>query len=262
MSSNSTLDFLKATVVIYADSAQLAAKGLVRNWPILIGCVALFYLFTFSSQFFGQFGFAGGMIVGMIEIALLCFYYAWISSTVQKERLRFSDLVHFDYSLFFNIISVAFIFFIVQFVLQSLTQGLDAKFPLLCVQLGIVIVFNCVPEVIYLHRIESGYALSEAARFTRDNWIEWYLPMLLVILPWLVTNPISVLVSLSISDPLFPPLIIIKGVVISYAGSVFASGLPILALLVATWFMLFRGHLFQALASGSRRQRIYKSKAR
>ena len=202
------------------------------------------------------------MIAGMIQIALLCYFYSWIAGTVQKERLGFRDLLEFDYGLFFNIISVAFIFFIVQFLLQTLTQGLDADFLLLCVQLGIVLVFNAIPEVIYLHRIEGGYALSEAARFTRDNWIEWYLPLLIVILPWLLGHPHSVLLSLSRSDPLLPPFIVMKGIMISYSGSVFAIGLPIVALLVATWFMLFRGHLFQALASGSRRQRIYKSKQR
>lgn len=262
MAAMSAYDFLKATALIYADSVKLAAKGLVRNWPILLGSVALFYLFVFSSAFFSQFGFAGGMIAGLIQIAMLTYYYSWIAATVQKERLSFKDLVEFDYSLFFNIISVAFIFFIVQFLLQMLTQGMDADFLLMCVQLGLVLVFNAIPEVVYQHRIESTYALSEAARFTRDNWIEWYLPLLLVILPWLLSNPNSVLLTLSSSDPLLPPFIVMKGVMISYSTSVFSAALPVLALIVATWFMLFRGFLFQALASGSRRQRIYKSKQR
>ncbi|MBN8547992.1 MAG: hypothetical protein J0M12_01615 [Deltaproteobacteria bacterium] len=256
------MDIIKATLLMYWDCASLAAKGLARNWPILPGCVLLFMLYNFSSAFFSQFGFAGGMIAGMIQIALLCYFYSWISSTVQKERLTFKDLPEFDGGLFFNIISVAFIFFIVQFVLQQLTQGLDAKFLLMCVQLGIVIVFNAIPEVIYLHRIESTYALSEAARFTRDNWIEWFAPLLLVLAPVLLASPLSVLLMLAHSDPMLPPFIVVTGVLNSNFGQATAFLLPLLALLIAIWYMVFRGHLFQALSSGTRRQRMYKSKSR
>jgi hypothetical protein len=262
LSTQTVADFLKATLFIYWDSAVLASRGIVRNWLVPLCSVALFVIYYWSARFFSDFGLAGGMIAGMIQIALLCVYYSWISDTVQKERIQFSNLLEFDFGLFFNIISVAFIFFIVQLLLGQLTQGIDASFFLMCVQITLVLLFNPIPEVIYLRRIESGYALSEAARFTLANWIEWYLPLIILVLPWLLASPATFLAMLAGADPLLPPLVILKGVLLAYSGTFVQGVLPILAIIIANWFMFFRGHLFQALESGTRRQRIYKNKSR
>lgn len=264
MPSNKLSDFLRATLLMYFDAIKLSSRDLWRNWPILVGSVVLYIVYATSVGILSQFGFAGGMVAGLIQIALLCLYYSWISQSVDRERLKFADLVQFDYGLFFNIISVAFILFIVQFILQQLTQGLDATFLILCVQLAIVLVFNAIPEVIHLNRVEGTYALGEAAKFTRDNWIEWYLPLLIIISPWLFYNAYSVLITLAQSDPLLPPFIIVQGaaVVSLYSGALIKFSLPVIALVIANWFMLFRAHLFKALQSGSRRQRIFASRSR
>lgn len=257
-------DILRATAGIYRDAIVSACRDLFRNWPIVIGSVGIYFIYTISASLLSEFGFAGGMVAGMIQIALLSLYYAWISQSVERERLSFANLIEFDVGLFFNVISVAFILFIAQFVLQQLTQGLDATFLILCVQLAIVLIFNAIPEVVHLHRIESMPALSEAARFTRDNWIEWYAPFLLLISPWLILNPLSVLLAISGSNPLLPPLLIIQGatVVGFYWSPPMQWGLVIIAIVVANWLMLFRAHLFKALESGTRRQRAYRAKSR
>lgn len=260
----SPAEFAKATALMYWDAARLASSDLARNWPILPGSIGLFGAYLIGITLFSGMGFAGGMIAGLIQISLLCLYYSWISQSVQKERLRFQDLLQFDYGLFFNIISVAFIIFIVQFLLQMLTTGLDATFLILAVQLGIVLIFNAIPEVIHLNRIESVPALSEAAKFTRDNWIEWYLPFVVIIAPWLLIDPESVLAVLSHSDPLLPPFIIVRGsqTLAGHSSGLVQLLLPLITLVIANWLMLFRAHLFQALESGTRRQRIFKAKTR
>ncbi len=262
----SVRQFGLATLEMYRDSAVQASRDLARNWPILVGSIALYIVYSLSLRILqdlgGGLGFAAGMIAGMIQIALLTLYYSWISQSIDRERLRLEALVQFDYGLFFNIISVAFVLFIAQFLLGQLTAGLDASSFLLCVQLGIVLVFNAIPEVIHLNRIESTFALAEAAKFTRDNWIEWYLPLLLVISPWLFYNAYSVLLVLAQSDPLLPPFVIVQGasIVALYSNSLTQWALPVIALVVANWFMLFRAHLFKSLQSGSRRQRIFRSR--
>ncbi|MBX7144522.1 MAG: hypothetical protein K1X79_08745 [Oligoflexia bacterium] len=249
--------FIKSLWTVYCDSARQATRGLRQNPTIIIGSIAAFFAFSLAIRIFGPMGFAGGMILGLCNVALISLYYSWIASTVERDKLNFGELWKLDSSMFFTVLSVAFVLWIITFIVQSLIQGLDVAWILQLVQLGMVLLFNCLAEVIYLNRVESLPALTEAARFTQDNWIEWYLPLLVLIMPLLILSPLQVLLSFSSSEPLLPSLTI----VVSTSALAGSSSWPtqlltiFLGVVLANWYMLFRAHLFKALESGKHRRR-------
>ena len=159
--------------------------------------------------------------------------------------------------MFFNTLGVAFILFLVLIVVRLFVAP-TIPWMFSIVQLVFFLVFNPVPEVIYTHRFDGMHALSHAAGFVKDNWIEWFIPLLILMAPVIYLNAGSAVWILADTELLLPAMAIVK--VWSIFGQVVGHALSIIGILIAIWFMLFRAYLFLSLDSSSRRQRIYKWK--
>jgi hypothetical protein len=241
---------------LYVDAGREATSGLRRNWPILFGSAGLVVLLLIVHAIFGQLGLAGGMIAGMAEVAILALHYSWLAATVDRERLTWRNLRDFDYTMFFTVISVGFIFFVVQFVASSLLQGLDQT-PLLFLGLGLVVVFNAIPEVIIVERIEGVAALGRAAEFTRRHAFAWFVPLAVLSLPFLLPRGTigsagleGLVLELANLNPLVPGVAVMHPlrILLDQVGALFPVLLIPLVIVVANWYTLFRVCLFRRLA--------------
>lgn len=252
--------YLQATTKAYSAAAKDAAHMLFKNWIILVGSLAAFFAFLLIAPLVAPLGIAGGFLLGLFQLVFLTLYYHWIASSVRRTKLRWSDLIEFEPPLFFTILSVAFLIFVVEFILQSLTRGLHLEWVVACAQLAIFFAFNALPEVIMIRRIESLSAFASAWEFIRDNLIEWYIPLLVLLSPLLLLSmqPELLLLVLGQSEPLLPVLAVVQSYQFLSVGSL--SLVSLLGLLVGTWFMLFRGFLFLELESSSRRQRAFQAR--
>jgi hypothetical protein len=250
--------FLKATGMMYLDCARRATAGLLRNWIFLVGALAAYFLLALAQMFLAPFGLAGGLVLGLIGVALLSLYYGWIIEIARKNRIAWRDLYQFDYGLFSDVMSVAFMLFLVKWLTDLTAVGSRSHWLAPCVQLGLVLVFNAIPEVIHQRRLDGVSALSYAAVFTRTNWMEWYLPLVVLVAPVLFALPSYILLVLASAEPLLPVLVIIQ----SWAPLHYSYGMPITlaGILVGNWFMLFRANLFLELDGGNRRRRMYRAK--
>ena len=250
---SSLLNWLKSLSELYREAIVSASKALVKNWIIAPATLAMYILIFVLSGFLAPLQFAGGLILGLLQIVLLSFFYSYLSRAVDGEKLEFKDLLEFDFELLNGVASVAFIYFLI-IMLTNFQPHDGGNFSLsMIVQLGFVFIFNSIPEVIYIKRLQSIEALSFSWGFTRDNWIEWYLPLVICILPWFVASPYSLLVAFSTSEPLLPTLFIIDSVSRSFTGANLVG--MILALIISIWFMLLRGFIFKSLDSGAWRRR-------
>ncbi len=229
----------------YIKAAKNSFQDLIKSWIILPASVLAYLLYLQVMQIFAPMGFSGGFVIGFAEIALLALYYGWLSEAYSRQGLHLKNLFDYDYQLFFNIISVAFIIFIVQFLVSSFAQSIpDLAFLPLFVQLAIVILFNALPEVLYISRDESVPALQHAATFTKTYWIEWFLPYLLLLSPAIFISQKGAVALFASSSEFLPIRVIIQGWGwLGYQSILFSLA----GLVLGTWFMLFRAHLFEQL---------------
>ena len=200
--------------------------------------------------------------ISLFGCACISLHYSWIYQTVKKSRLKWQDLLNFDVDLFWAVISVSFIIFLVNYGMSGLSVDSDGMRIRMLVFFGIVFMFNALPEVVYLKGTQSVYAFSEALRFTKENWIEWYLPFMIMLSPWIILapHPMLILLKFALVSTLLPTAILIDGLTYMLPSWEYMG--PILGLVLANWFMIFRGKLFEELDSGSRRRRIYLAKQR
>ena len=236
---------LKRVLKVYGQAAREALRNLLRSPLLIVFSIANYFIWLGYSAVFGDWGFVGGMILGIIQIVLLTYFYSWVASAVRREKISVSDLATFDYSMFSSLLSVAFIFFIVDFVAQSMIQGLDVMQILLFLNLALVFLFNAIPEVIVLHRYQSLPALTYALQFTRDNFLAWFIPIIVLFAPLIALSPQAALFFFAKSDPLLPAALIFNELGMAFGA--LHGGLTPIAIVVALWFTLFRMHLFLEL---------------
>lgn len=248
---------LVATLNSYKKCILEASKALWRGWIIIPTSVALYIGVTILTGLLAPMGMAGGFVLGLVFCIALSYYYSWIGALVRGEKLEWGELFEFDYPLFSSVINVGFIFWIVFFLIGHMIQGVGVDWILTTLQLGSVLIFNPTAEIIYMERVGGGmHALRESSEFASANWIEWFLPIVLLLAPYLVLAPHMALSILSASDILLPMLTIVTAAVSLLPVPFFAAA--VLISVLGTWCMVFRGYLYRELSSGSRRQRAYR----
>ncbi len=257
--SNDLLINIKAIIAVYYDCAQNATKGLIRNWIILPASIAAFIITIVAATPLQSLGIVGGFVLGLIQTALLSLYYSWLSETHSKQKIGLKDLFNMDWSLFMSVISVAFLIWIIQWITLTLINGLHVEWIAACVMFVLIVVFNSLPETIYIHRYESTQAMQESFSFIQKNWIEWYIPFFILLSPWIIASPSEISMIMANTYVLFPVSILIM-VPSGWVPGLGMMATTLLGIVLANWFMLFRAHLFSALESGTRRQRAFKAR--
>jgi len=249
---------LLATYGLYRDCFIGATKSVWVHWIVILGSVAAYFAYIIAVSIFGRFGLAGGFILGIIQIGLLSLYYIWLQAASNRERLNIKDLLHFDFGMFMTAISVAFVISIALLLISPFTARSDSAWVVQLIQFGAVIVFNAIPEVIYLNRSQSISALAEAFDFVKTHWIEWFIPLLIIAAPMIAYDGKLLLLELSkIEVLLLPAFLVVK--IWSMLGPFTIPMNIVLGIVLANWFMLFRALLFKELQSGGRRRRIYRN---
>jgi hypothetical protein len=261
MTSDKLSLLLKTTTQIYVRCIKASSIALLKNWPLLPATLVLFVLFQLSLHLFAPLGLAGGFLVGMLSLILLCYFYSWIAEVVSNRSIPWTKKSSylFEPNLFFSLLSAAFILYLFQLVVSAFTQGLqEAQLLVPSVKLIVVIIFNALAEVVYIHRYQGLAAFSYSAQFVRDNWIEWFLPFLLLFIPWLMAGPLIFFLALSSVNPLMPSLFAVTSVLRAFEDTN-ALLMVLISLMFALWYTIFRGYLFKELDSGSRRQRMFRA---
>ena len=139
-----------------------------------------------------------------------------------------------------------------------LGTGMDAGWASIILQLLFVVLLNSLPETLYLTRRDGMDGIQESFSFTTKNWIEWYLPYFIFLSPLLLLGGGSLLLIISQTNVLLPAVPILMIPFFIFPGLQMLC-LP-LGLILAHWYMLFRAKLYQELDTGSRRQRLFKSR--
>ena len=255
---------LASTLKIYRESLSEAARGFVRNWwaaflPIVYVFI-LMGLMTFTSAILPSI--VVGFINGLLIALCLANYFAFVSAGVEKETLLRREIKHETFQLFRPSISVMFFLFIIGLLVSMIFSSNELFWIRAAINLFLVIGLNAIPEIIYLSRNYATAIVIESFEFIQENFIEWFVPILLVGLPLIIAAPKVFLTSLATANP-----IMIAGFFFNLLGSFMQFGLKshsvmiaVVSLLLTFYFMIFRGILYKKLSCSTRRKRIYQYK--
>ncbi|MCB0338226.1 MAG: hypothetical protein KDD53_01415 [Bdellovibrionales bacterium] len=240
---------MKSIINLYWKCLRSSAVDLWNNLPILLGSILAYFGFLLVAQILLPFGLVGRFLLGFVYIFALTLYYGWLQEIQAGKRVKFKNLGRFDYSLFSGIISVAFLLFLLEWIVQPFGQDPNTRWVYLCVELMLFLLLNAIPEIVYIGRVESLTAIQKSAHFVQSYWIEWFLPLVLLLTPILVLWSENVLLALASADPLLPPLLLVQQLSLYFQVTLPGVGYlgSLIGVIIATWFMIFRAYLFDGL---------------
>jgi hypothetical protein len=255
------MSLLRLTAQLYIESAQEAATGFYRTWPAAAMLWIIWALLFVAGLGLSPLGIVGGFIMFLIQAWLLGTYLSMTEVGINgMRRMQFDDVQQHAGALSGICMNVMFVFWVPQFILSMFA-------PMVLIVLVPVasIVFNPVPEMMYMDRREGGLEIAtDAVNFMQRNWPEWIFAQALIALPvaglwYALTGVMDASWVLSVVQ-FFSPFF---GFLTAGGALLMAGPLAVLGLLLAPAIhltMLFRGQLYKRLRDSNRRKRAWQAK--
>ena len=269
---------IAVTLGLYRDALRKTWQSLLRGWITIVAVIGFVFLLMLAQGIAAPLGIAGGFLLGAVNALLVGATLSLIEQSIVFTRtLTAKDVFDSFGRYFWDVISVGFVLWIPLMVLDMGTRtNPNGLFLSYAVMLLIFILLNPAPEVMYLTRHNSPLDVIKGAyEFVLENWIEWFLPIAILLIPLLgASDGLSTFFHLSrrmgrgagldFSQILMLPFTILEGW-LSYIGIAPPVGRYLVLLLtpvLAVMILLFRGHLFAMLSGSTRRQRQFAAKFR
>jgi hypothetical protein len=231
------VESLVVTLDIYRRAFTRGAVLAAKNWPVL-GTIFVYGAITAVGAYAAMFlGIAGGFVLSLLTSVCVGSFLYLVEQIVHTNRVTWEDFRRSFGMYLWDVVGVSFALWIFwQLVTPLLQQAPQGAVIILCIELLILVLFNAVPELIYLGHHPLLQLLSRSYQFVASNWIEWFPPNLLLI---------AAFVALWAYDAT------------SMAERVVQTVVSALFLYFA---MVVRGLLFIELDGSTRRSRIFRHK--
>lgn len=265
-------EIIQATLALYKHAFLESVRSFARGWIIAAALVVFAIAMQFAGAVAGSLGLLGGFLLGAVNALLVGATLALIEIAVKMTRpLGFRDLGESLGQYFWDVISVGFVLWIPLMVLErGMAANPNGAVVGAMVFFLLFILLNPAPEVIYQVRPGSPLeVIRHSYEFVLENWIEWFLPLALVIVPFgasflfsisgrlgraaglhfyeLMTLPYELLARWLIEAGLSGPSILMLALILTPLATAF--------------MMIFRGHLFASLHGSSRRKRLFQARS-
>ena len=269
------LNQLVAAFELYRQALRKTWQSLLRGWLTIVAVIAFLFLLFMAQQIAAPLGMAGGFLLGAVNALLVGMTLSLIEQGVAYGRpITIKDIFDSFGQYFWDVIGVGFVLWIPLMALDMGTQqNPSGQWISYAVMLLIFILLNPAPEVIYQVRHDSPLdVFKRAYDFVLENWIEWFLPIAVLLLPlivapggltafFLLSHRIGRGAGLDFSQILMVPFTILGSWLSSFGIAPELAQYLILLLTppLAVSILLFRGHLFASLSRSSHRSRQFAS---
>lgn len=259
-----------ATLQLYRDALRATGRSFIRGWMTAVAVTVFAVLMVLATEIAAPLGMLGGFILGAVNALLIGATLSLIDEAVMKARaITFQDIWDSFGQYFWDVIGVGFVLWIPMMLLdKGMTANPNGQLLTAAILLLLFILLNPAPEVIYQVRHDSPLdVLRESYEFVLENWIEWFLPLAIIIAPFGfsfffgLSSRLGRGAGLDFFQVLILPFTLINAW-LTYLGLP-TGAVWILALMtppVAVAMLMFRGHLFAALHGSSRRQRMFRGR--
>lgn len=252
------LDILKDLLLVNRSTLRKTSKLFLSNWAIVftgfaytILNIALFIVIgiLFSNSILGFFS---GIISAIVSSAMISNFLYLLNQIMRYGKITFQDFKDGFTVYLWKVYGVLFIGWAASFlygriiepVIYSINYSLAGTLSFI-ISLLVLILMNALPETIYQKHYSAWETVSYTFNFVKENWIEWFVPNIIMLgIFYLVTGNV-IRDVLAISSGYFFSLSI-RGIVLYIIGQI-----------LFTFIMIYRGILFDTLSTSTRRKRAY-----
>ena len=236
---------LQVTFWLYTTALTKSWDCLRKNWVVSFAPVVYGIILTVAGIVAAPLGIVGGLIYSLVSSACASSGLYLVKNLVESGKTDINDFLNGFLVYLGDLLTFFFILWLPMWAAANGLAGVPNGWLIyLLLRLGLFVLLNAVPEMIYQGRASGLELIGASYNFIVENWIEWLVPNLILFAAGYFF--LDYFDSLLFGLPVFVQL--------------FLSAL-VLGLLLA-FFMIFRGFLFSQLHGTTRRTRIYRYDAR
>ena len=242
---------------IYANKQTItkSAKGLTKNWGIIFTgivytIISMLVGMLMGLLFRGPLSIIGGFISYFIQSAIISNYLYLLFNIINYNKFSINDFKQGFMYFIWKIYGVLFIIYLGQLLLSMISNMLGSGAYAISMIVGILvlIIFNPLPETIYLKGYSPSDTLMYNFEFMKENWFNWLVPniIFLGLLYFLTGNVMLNLFNTGVNLRLNYDI----RTIIEY----------LIGQLIFSFMMIYRGYLFKLLSTSTRRKRMFMNK--
>jgi hypothetical protein len=230
---------------MYTTALQKSWQCVRKNWVVSFAPVVYGFALTIIGILVAPLGVIGGLLYSLASQACASSGLFLVKNMVESGKADVNDFTRGFTVYIWELITIAFILWIpMRIAATGLASVANGALLFFLLKLGLYIILNAVPELIYQSRASGLELIGASYNFIVENWIEWLIPNLILFAAGYYF--LDFFDSFLYGLPAFLQLFL----------SAFMLGLCL------TYFMTFRGFLFAQLYGTTRRTRIYRYDAR
>jgi hypothetical protein len=239
------MELVQATLWIYANAIRRSFECVTENWIISFAPLAYGFALSLAGLVVAPLGLVGGLLLGLATQACFSSGLYLLENMVKIGKANFNDFIRGFTVYLWELLLIAFILWIpMRVAATALASVPNGALIYLLIRIALYVLLNPLPECLYQTRSSGIELLSASYNFIVENWIEWFLPnIILTVAGFFVFQTLEIF---SYGLPGFVQLFVLA----------FGFGLCL------TYFMVFRGFLFAELNGTTRRSRVYRYNAR
>jgi len=236
--------------------SKKALMSMIKNWPIIF--TGLFYSIATIVLLttLGSFWILGGLVLIIATSALISNYLYLLDTILNRGHFNFQDFKGGFTPYLRKVWSILFIGYvanlIISFISPIIVGAIGPNAFGVIIAFLTFILFNPIPETTYQKHYGPWETITYAIDFVKDNWIEWFVPniVLLVILYFITGGSVNIFGVISNVFNYFISfsrmITSIKGIIIYFLAQIWLS-----------YFMIYRAYLFETLSTSNRRKRLF-----
>lgn len=239
---SSSDNLFKDILCMNKEISKSSFSKIMKNWPIMFigtgyGIVVMLLSTLLMNVFRGPLSIVSGFLMAFIMASIYSHYLYLLHQIIKTGRINSYDFRDGFRAYLQKIYGIFFLMWIASFLLNAV------RMPALTiiVYYGAVLVFNALPESIYLKHYDSMDTVRYSLDFIKENWVEWYVPNAVFLVAMLflnikmIVNPYALLLARDLNQIL----------------------LFVLGQLLFNYIMIYRGLLFELLSTSTRRKREF-----
>jgi hypothetical protein len=186
------VEWLVVTLHIYRKVFSRAAVLAAKNWPVLGSVFVYGAIGMVAATLCSPLGIAGGFILTLIQAACVSSFLYLVEMIVRTSKVTLDDFRRSFVPYLWDVVGIMFVFWIFTLLGPAFLQLPQGGVILRFVYLAIFVLFNAVPELIYMGHCSTAALLSESYEFITENWIEWFPATLLAVAVMFVAGKLRV----------------------------------------------------------------------
>lgn len=180
------VEWAVVTLQIYRKVFARAAALALKNWPVLGTLFIYGVIRQIAARLCLPFGMAGGLVLTVVHAACLGSFLYLVEMIVRTSKVTLEDFRRSFGVYLADVLGIMFVFWIFTLLSPAIGQLPEGELILACAYIAAFVLFNAVPELIYMGHYSATALLSESYEFITENWIEWF-PATLIAVVLLIT---------------------------------------------------------------------------